>query len=409
MKIDINRFLKNLNRINQFGSIKDSGITRLSLSDDDMKGRAALKEIFFDLNMSIQEDNAGNIWALKEGKDSSLPCVMMGSHIDTVPGGGAYDGTLGVIAAIECMYMMKDMGIENLHPIEVVSFSTEESSRFNISTMGSKIAAGELEPSELKNYSDKDGLSLDEVLDERDFSRLTAKILDPKKVKAFLELHIEQGPILEKRSIAIGLVDGIAAPTRLIINLQGEQAHSGSCPMEFRKDALTAAAEIILKVEEAGRRESTYRTVATTGKIGVLPGAMNVVPGTAEIYIDIRGINSDSILRTFNSIRNETNKICKKRKIKNKIKIISQETPVLLDQKLLSLVEDNCKKLNLSYQRMSSGAGHDTMNISKIVPSALIFVPCINGISHNKNENIHTADIENGVNILYETLISLSC
>jgi len=409
MKIDTNRFFKNLNRINQFGNSDESGITRLSLTEEDMKARAVLKEIFSDLNMSIQEDSAGNIWASKKGKDNSLPEVIMGSHIDTVPGGGAYDGTLGVIAAIECMYMMKDQGLENLHPIEIVSFSTEESSRFNISTMGSKMAAGVLNGSELKKYLDENGKSLHNALVERGFNQFAAKTIDPINVKAFLELHIEQGPILEKEVVPIGLVEGIAAPTRLIINLKGEQAHSGSCPMEFRKDALTAASEIILKVEDAGRRESSHRTVATVGKITVLPGAMNVVPGDVKIYIDIRGIDTESITRVLEKINNETNKICQKRRIKNTINIISQEHPVLLDQKLITIVEKSCKKLNLSYQRMSSGAGHDTMNMSGIVPSALIFVPCIGGVSHNKNENMHTTDIENGINVLYETLISLSC
>ncbi len=409
MKIDMDRLLRNLNKINHIGNSKEKGITRLALTDEDMEGRSALKELFSSLNMSIREDNAGNIWALKEGKDNTLPKVMLGSHIDTVPEGGRYDGTLGVIAAVECIMMMKDQGIENLHPIEIVSFSTEESSRFNISTMGSKMAAGLLNSSELKEFSDKDGNFLHNILAERGFNRFPAKKIDPKEIKAFLELHIEQGPGLEKKGTEIGLVEGIAAPTRLTITLCGDQAHSGGCQMEYRRDALTAAAEIILKVEEAGRQESPYWTVATVGKLEVLPGVMNVIPGNAVIYIDIRGVDQDSISRVLNFITDGTEKICQKRKITNTMKIISQETPVVLDQKLLNLVEENCKKLNLSCRKMSSGAGHDSMNMSKIVPSALIFVPCIGGISHSKNENMNITDIENGVKVLYETMISLSC
>ena len=406
--MNFDRFSSRFELINSIGRSEKEGITRLSLTKEDMEARAVLKGIFGELGLEITEDGVGNIWARKEGTDNSLPKIITGSHIDTVPNGGAYDGTLGVLAAVECLAMMKDAGFENRRPIEIVSFSTEESSRFNISTMGSKMVTGILKASDLSNYEDKDGKKLGRVLTNRGFDPAYTETIKPDEIKAFLELHIEQGPVLENRNIDIGAVTEIAAPTRLIIDINGEPAHSGSCPMEYRKDALVAASEIIIEVEKSGFRESSKKTVATVGKIEVSPGSMNVVPGQVKIFVDIRGIDNDSILHTLNSITDSTNRICRERKIKNKVEVLCQETPVALDPKLLKVIEKGCERLELSSLKLPSGAGHDTMNMATKVPSGLIFVPCIGGISHDKNENMRKIDIENGVNVLFECLCELS-
>jgi N-carbamoyl-L-amino-acid hydrolase len=262
----------------------------------------------------------------------------------------------------------------------------------------------------LKNYRDKNDISLYDAFIHRGYEPETIQehLVGPQNTKAFVELHIEQGPILEREEIQIGVVEAIAAPMRLHIHLLGEEAHSGSCPMFMRRDALTAAAEMILEIEKIGREESKYQTVATTGNCEVFPGAMNVVPGEVNLFVDIRGIHIESVLRTVNAVIVKIREICAKREIAHKIKVLSQERPVVLDQGMMEIVKESCTKLGLTFKQMASGAGHDTMNMAKVVPSALIFIPCKKGISHNKKEDVKISDMENGIKILFETVIQLA-
>ncbi|WZL71938.1 Zn-dependent hydrolase [Clostridiaceae bacterium 35-E11] len=410
MKIEREVFWENMDMVNRIGQQDDGGITRLALSDEDMKARDFIKEKCKGLGLKVWEDGVGNIRARKEGRDPTLPALLVGSHLDTVPHGGKYDGTLGVIAAIETVRMIGEKQINHRHPIEIIVFSTEESSRFNISTVGSKAITGKLAISMLKNYTDKNNISLYDALIDRGYMPETIQesLVRPENTKAFVELHIEQGPILEREQIQIGIVEAIAAPMRLHIHLAGEEAHSGSCPMSMRKDALTAAAEIILEIEKVGRDESKYQTVTTTGNCEVFPGAMNVVPGQVNLFVDVRGIHIESVLRTLNTVIAKTSEICNKRKVNHQLKVLSQERPVMLDQKMMDVVKEKCKKLGLAFKQMSSGAGHDTMNMAKVVPSSLIFIPCKKGISHNKNEDVKVSDIENGIKILFETVLELA-
>jgi len=406
----VDGLIRRLDAINQIGYKENEGITRLALSEEDERARDMVIRMCEDLGLKVRKDAVGNIWARKEGTDPNLPSVMVGSHIDTVPNGGRYDGTLGVMAAIEVIHWIYKKEICHRHPIELVVFVAEESSRFNIATVGSKALAGNLSVSKLKSHKDANGISLYDALLQRGYEpdRLETAILPPEKAKAFVELHIEQGSVLEKENIDIGIVEAIAAPIRLQIQLIGQEAHSGACPMEDRRDALSAAAEIILSVEENGRKESKHKTVATTGNCKVFPGAMNVVPGEVYLYIDIRGIDLQSMLRVLNAVIDHTEKVCKKRDIQYTIEVLSQERPVLLDRDLMEQVKQNCRRLGLTYKEMPSGAGHDTMNIAKIIPAALIFIPCVGGISHNKKEEVHLKDLENGLSILFETIISLA-
>ncbi len=408
MTVDMNRFIEKLNRINAVGFEPDMGISRLALTGPDFEARKIVKSYFEDMGLEVREDKIGNIIGRKAGTDASLPSVLVGSHIDTVPGGGAYDGTLGVIAAAEAVQMMIDHEIEHEHPVEIVVFSIEESSRFNVSTVGSKIITNRLGLDALKYYKDKEGQSIHDALSAHGILDQPMTYVTPETVKAFVELHIEQGPILERKGIDIGIVEAIAAPSRMRIKLIGEEAHSGSCPMEMRRDALTTASKIIVEVEKKGREESKYKTVATVGNCEVYPGAMNVVPGQAIISIDIRGVDVSSILRTFNYITERTKEICEENQTDYRIEIISQEKPVILDEALQSEIQVECETLGLSYQRMLSGAGHDTMNLAKLVPSSLIFIPCVKGVSHNKNEAVNPRDLENGLKILYKTLVKLA-
>ena len=394
-----------LAEINRIGYIPNKGITRLAFSDEDMYARKLTKEYFEQLGMVVREDQAGNIWARLAGKNPDRPALLLGSHIDTVPQGGGYDGTLGVMAAITAVEMMIENGIQNTTPLEIVVFGAEESSRFNASTAGSKMVVGELKAEDLGKYRDRRGVGFLQALHQRGYFPEKLQIIDEKNYCAFFELHIEQGRVLEDAGLEIGIVEGIAAPTRLRVVIKGVEAHSGATPMFSRTDALAAAAEVILAVEDLGRSESMDKSVATVGRCDVMPNAMNVVPGSVELYVDIRGIVSASIRRIYTGFLSRMNEISMERQIDSEIDVLSAEEPVLLDSKLTDIVEQCCKALNLSYMRMPSGAGHDTMNIAKKIPAALIFVPCIGGISHNKAEAVTDSDLLNSLKILYQVIL----
>ncbi len=411
MEVNISRFIDELTKINQIGYRANHGITRLAFSQKDMDLRKEIKKMCQELDLEIMEDGAGNIWARKEGTDSSLPSVLVGSHVDSVHDGGGYDGVLGVMAGLEVIRMIKENNIENKNPIEVVVFSVEESSRFNISTVGSKLITGKIKGKHLKNYYDEAGISLYDEMVKRGCKPDDVESAKKKlsEAKAFFELHIEQGPILENKGINIGVVEGIAAPTRLKVKVIGKTAHSGACPMDMRSDALAAAAEIILAVEKAGNEEAGNRTVATVGKCNVINGAMNIVPGDVALYVDIRGIKKDSVIKCYGTIQLAIDQICKNRGLKYNTEILCDENPVALDKDLNYLVKQSCLDLGLSYEIMQSGAGHDTMNIADVVKSTLIFIPCIDGVSHNKNEEVRASDIKNGIQLLYKIVTTMAC
>ena len=411
MDVNIGRFINELTRINKIGYRSNHGITRLAFSQKDMDLRKEIKSMCKELELVVMEDGAGNIWARKKGLDDSLPSVLVGSHVDGVHDGGGYDGVLGVMAGLEVIRMIKENDIENKNPIEVVVFSVEESSRFNISTVGSKLITGKIKGKSLKNYYDVDGISLYDEMVNRGCNpdNVESAKLKLKEAKAFFELHIEQGPVLENKGVNIGVVEGIAAPVRLKVDVIGKTAHSGACPMNMRSDALAAASEIILAVEKAGNEESINKTVATVGKCNVINGAMNIVPGDVELYVDIRGIKKESVIKCYGTIQLAIDQICKSREIKYHIEILCDENPVALDKDLNYLVKQSCLDLGLTYEIMQSGAGHDTMNIADVVKSTLIFIPCIDGVSHNKNEEVRASDIKNGIQLLYKIVTSLTC
>ncbi|MBU5483671.1 M20 family metallo-hydrolase [Clostridium sp. MSJ-11] len=406
----LENFLNNMDKINSIGFEEGQGVTRLALSKEDMKARDCLIRIFKDMGLAVKIDSVGNIRAIKEGRDKNLSSVMVGSHIDTVPNGGKFDGLLGVVAGIEVLNRMIKKNTPHSRSIEVVIFSIEESSRFNFSTVGSKAMTGKIDVEDLKLHVDENGISIYEALIDRGYNpnNLKKYIINPQKIKAFLELHIEQGPILEKENIPIGIVEAIAAPIRLQIELEGEEAHSGGCPMNMRKDALVAASEIILGVEEVGNKEAIYKTVTTTGNCRTFPGAINVVPGKAELFVDIRGIDGESMRRALKGINNCIYNVSKKRNIKSHVKVLSREEPVKCSENMIKLIKSICNKLNIRHKIMASGAGHDTMNMSKVVPSALIFIPCKGGISHNMKEDVYLEHIKTGIDVLYETVLELA-
>ncbi len=370
------------------------GINRLAFSDADWQGRAFLISLMEEAGLSVRVDAFGNVIGRREGTDSSLPAVMTGSHGDSVPSGGNYDGVVGILSAIEVARSMQEDGFANEHPLDVVLSLCEESSRRRAATLGSRAMCGELTEADLRRLHDKQGSSLYEVLQQRGLhpeAIATAKYDRP--LKAFFEVHIEQGKVLEHTNTPIGVVTGIAAPTRFRVLLHGQADHSGATPMEIRHDSSCAAAEIILLVESAAQKAAPAPAVGTVGVVKVTPNAMNVIPGELELGIDLRSISKETKDALAGKIKDGIAEICRRRELPYDIEEISNENPVEIRPEIIKFFDAICEEAAVSYRNMPSGAGHDAMHWAEYAPTGMLFIPCKDGISHNPAELAKDEDI----------------
>lgn len=403
------RFEKTLTKLNSF-SENGKGLNRLAYSVQEKNAVSFLINELIKEDLEVNEDTAGNIMAKRKGRNTNLKPVAMGSHIDTVYEGGRFDGSIGVIAGLEIIRFLNEHNIITERTIEIIIFACEESSRFGTSTIGSKSLSGQLKLHELKKLEDKNNVSFEDAIRTRglEINKFLECKLEKNSIYSFIELHIEQGPVLDKDKLDIGIVTDIAAPTRFQIEFIGESSHSGTTPMTYRKDAFLAACEFALILEELALEEKRFNTVGTVGECIVNPGAMNVVPGDTLVKVDIRGISSDSINRVVEKLYSNMEKIKEKRKIKSNIEVLSQEKPVKMSQSVVDILKKQCSNLDYSYVEMYSGAGHDAMNMSKLCPTAMIFVPSKNGLSHNPEEFTSMDQIMKGVVLLKDTVIELA-
>lgn len=399
--MSVQRIEQTIEEINQFNS-SHRGVTRLAYSEEEQKAKQFLIQLCEQEGLYVRTDACGNVIARREGRNSDLPAVACGSHLDSVIQGGKYDGTVGVVAALEVIRRLNEKGIATEHPIELICFTAEESARFGVSTIGSKAMAGLVEAAELSGLRDKQGVSIAEAFSAcgLNIDRLAECKRGREQLKAFFEVHIEQGLTLETENRKIGIVTGIAAPTRLHVHIEGRAAHSGSTAMHLRKDALLGAAEIALALERAAKKEADNGTVATVGVLDVEPGAMNIVPGTVNMKIDIRGTSSRSKSNVLNELFKHFSRVERERSLSVKWQILSDEEPVQLDDEVIKNLADMSKDLQLSYRQMPSGAGHDAMNMARICPTGLIFIPSVGGVSHHPDEYTSIADIAAGIDLL---------
>lgn len=402
----IERLEQALHEINRFGQT-DCGVTRLAYSSAE---RQAVHDVAAQCEregLSVRLDPCGNMIARREGLYPDWPAVAMGSHLDTVAQGGRYDGALGVAAALEVVRSLNERGVRTEHPIELIVFACEESARFGVSTVGSKAMAGALNEEALRRFTDRDGLSMAEAMADCGLSagRLAECARAKKELKAFFELHIEQGPVLEQLNMPIGLATGISAPSRYTVQVQGRASHSGTTPMTGRKDAFLGAAEIALALEKAAKAEAAFGTVATTGVCEVKPGAMNVVPDAAELKLEVRGLSTASKERVIHRLTEAIAETGKARKLRIALQELGNETPVHLSAEVLDTLARLCGEKRLAYRLMPSGAGHDAMNMSLLCPSGLIFVPSRDGISHHPDEYTSSEQIAAGALLLERAVL----
>ena len=407
---DVEWVRKQIEQVAQF-SQDTAGITRLALTPADHQARNYIINLMTNSGLTVHIDAMGNIIGRfqPEGIEPGIPAVATGSHLDTVPSGGKYDGVLGVICGLAAINRLKACS-DIKHPLEVIVFAAEESSRFSLPTMGSKAMAGLVTAATLNAIKDQDGISLSTELATigAQTKQIATAARSRNSIKGFVELHIEQGQVLEQGKISIGIVDKVSAPTRLKIIVVGTACHSGVAPIDDRQDALVSAAMIILAVRNIAAEFEYQGAVATVTILKTYPGSINVIPGQVEMWVDIRGTEHESIIEILQEIKDAVSSIADDYNTPVAIEVLSSEKPILLDDTINQIMEAACYKLKQTSVRLDSRIGHDAMNIAHIAPAALLLVPSKDGISHNAREEVTPDAITAGLDVLTETLYQLA-
>jgi len=403
--INIKRLKHRMLEMAKIGATNNGGVTRLALSEEDMEARHQLLKWMEDIGATTRFDDFGNIYGRFEGTNPDLPVIMIGSHIDTVPKGGKFDGILGVLGPLEVLESMKDNGVKPSNPIEIVSFTNEEGARFTPQMLGSGSVTGQFSLPYTYDRRDSNGLRFEDELRKIGFLGDHSNRLN--HVGAFIEMHIEQGPVLEQMNKPIGIVTGISGFSWLEVTVQGEANHSGTTPMQYRKDSLVASSTIIQALNEwAGKNMDGV--VATVGKVHTSPGVINVVPGETSFTIDIRCSSPNQFNDCITEVKELIHTIVEENSLSYTLKEIRTHPPVQFSDRLIHILEKACEENQVSFHHMYSGAGHDAMYMSSIADTAMLFVPSVNGKSHCEEEETSWEDIEKGVTVLYDAVIDLA-
>jgi hydantoinase/carbamoylase family amidase len=362
-----------------------------------------------EVGLEVREDPVGNLFGLWRGSSPDLPRVLTGSHFDTTLNAGKYDGVLGVLGAIEAIRHLREEGFSPIRSIEVVGFAGEEP-RFGAGCIGSRAMVGTLSRSDLDRMADRNGVTVAEAMRASglDPDRLHEALIDPATIDAQVELHIEQGAVLEHERIALGVVEQIAAPHDLRVTITGVPRHAGSTPMQLRRDALAGASELVLEVERLARESPSGSTVGTVGVLHVSPGAVNVIPGEVRLEIDIR--DSDLAARTavVEATLAKLAELAERRSLSVDVATLTEDTPANCDRRIVAAVREACEAVGRPYLGMTSGAYHDSMVLGAKVPIGMIFVPSRNGISHHPDEYTAPEELDLGVAVLAGTLKRLA-
>ncbi|MBI3075971.1 MAG: Zn-dependent hydrolase [Deltaproteobacteria bacterium] len=409
VEVNGQRLWADLSLLSRIGMMGD-GMHRLAFSIDELRARQLMIHLLQKAGLEVRTDGIGNTFGRLPGRDRNAPAVLMGSHIDTVPQGGRFDGAVGVMAALEVLRTVREQGLTHTHPLELVIFVAEESSRFGVATIGSGVMVGEIGPDQLEALRDAEGTQLSELLARMGITPEDVRRArrPPKSIKAYLELHIEQGRILEEERLRIGVVTAIAAATRFRVRFVGRADHSGATPMHLRKDALVAAAHLIAFVEELCREKYRGRVVGTVGTLALEPNALNVVPGRVELGVDVRGVLGEVKQEAAERIMGEARRIGGARDLTVEVSLIKQEDPVPLDRRMVEMLRTICRDRGIPHRLMPSGAGHDAMKVARVAPTAMLLIPCREGISHNPAEWTEMEHVALGANCLLEAAVRLA-
>jgi len=409
LEIDQERLLSELETLAAFSDAEPPAVTRIVFTPTDLKARAWVISRCEEAGLNVRQDAIGNIFARWSGADPAAPAVGTGSHIDAIPNAGKYDGVVGVLGGLEAIRALQRSGFRPKNSIELLVFATEEPTRFGIGCMGSRLLSGTLSAVAAGRLTDRDGELMDEV---RRKAGLTGNLQDVKLprgyYKGFVELHIEQGPLLERAQTPLGIVSSIAAPASLRISLEGAGGHAGGVLMPDRRDALCAAAELILTVESAARSSGAPDTVATVGVCEVFPGAVNSIPSRVRMTLDIRDTDlarRDGVMQVIERAAQNT---AAKRGVSIQSELLNADAPADCDPAVRAALADSCRQYGFPFLEMVSRAYHDSLFISRIAPTGMLFIPCRNGYSHRPDEYAAPEDIARGVLVLAEALAKLS-
>ncbi len=410
MRVSKQRIEEDLKYLAQFSAdTGGKGITRLPFTPEDRACREAIIKKFKAAGLHVYTDGIGNIYGRREGKRPDLPPVMIGSHLDTVINAGIFDGPAGVVAGLEVVRVLNDLSIQTERPLEVANFVIEESTAFGKSCVGSRAVAGVLDYDELARLKDKNGRSLQDAFKEHGVTKkeIEATRREKGSIDSYIEMHIEQSDNLIKAGKPVGLVTAIAAATRFQVTVKGQASHSGATPMGERKDALCAAAEIILGIEKIAATEAGNETVGTVGNVTVKPGAINVVPGEAVLAIDLRDIDkadkdkaAEKIIALFESVGKE-------REVQVEYLITASDTPVPASPRVLGAIKNAAREVDIPHLVMHSAAAHDAAYLAEVADMGMIFIRSYGG-SHNPDEWAEFEDVAMATEVLLEATLRLS-
>ena len=409
LEIDSKLLTDELAALAQISEAVSPVVTRIVFSEADLRARSFVKQLATDAGLTVSEDAVGNTFLRWAGSEPELPAVASGSHIDAIPNAGAYDGTVGVLGGLEAIRALKRAGFEPRRSIELVLFTSEEPTRFGIGCLGSRMMGGVLTAERALALRDKDGRGLEELRTAAGFSGDLASVaLEKGHYHAFVELHIEQGPLLERDGIDLGIVTHIAAPASLRVLVEGEGGHAGAMLMPDRRDALTAAAELILALEEAAKTSCAVDTVATVGVCEVFPGAVNSVPSRVRLETDIRDTDGRRRDRVIEILKDTAAEVAKRRGVAISFEMVNADPPAASDPAILAAIHEAVVASGHSSQTMVSRAYHDSLFVARFAPVAMIFTPCRGGVSHRPDEYASPESIAKGVEVLASTLASLA-
>ena len=407
LRINFERLQADIDALAAIGRDKDHGLYRMAFSDNDMAARAWLKQRIEDAGLELYVDGAQNIHG-RYRFDYQNPSVMMGSHIDTVPGAGHLDGALGVLVALECVRRIKELDLPIRHPLEAVAF-TDEEGRFG-GMLGSEAMSGQLTPEDIYNAHDLNGISLSDAMEAQGLKAMDCLRArrSPESLHAFLELHIEQGPVLDKQGIPIGVVEGIAGILKWDVRIIGAANHAGTTPMTMRRDAFLGVAEFANEIPRILEEEGSSISVATIGRVELHPGATNVVPGQANFILEVRDTDREVLARLSNAFRRTLSAIARRRDLMFEFDVLHEIEPVKCDPGVMNTIASVAEGMGIRTLQMPSGAAHDTQFMARLTRAGMIFIPSKDGRSHSPAEWTPWEDIETGANVALNTLYRLA-
>jgi len=407
--LSIDNLIAELHALAAISAADPPVVTRVVFSDADLRARAYVKGLCREAGLDIHEDAIGNTFARWHGSEPDLAPIGTGSHIDAIPNAGLYDGCVGVLGGLEAVRVLQQLGFKPRRSIELVTFTAEEPTRFGIGCLGSRMMAGALSVAQALALRDKEERTLDELRSQAGFTgSLDSVRLATGRFHRFIEMHIEQGPTLEREGIDLGLVTHIAAPASMRILIEGEGGHAGGRLMPGRKDALAAAAELILALESAAWSTGAIDTVGTVGVCEVFPGAVNSIPSRVRLETDIRDIDAARRDIVIEKLKSACADVTKRRAVSITTEMINADPPAACDPATLDAMEEAAKTAGKRYKRMVSRAYHDSLFIARIAPVAMLFIPCRGGVSHRPDEYASPEWIGSGVHVLARTLATLA-